>query len=198
MRVRKPGGAAPGVAAALAPRRRLRRVTRGHLFTIGYQGVDLGQLLASLEAADVSIVIDTRANPTSRRVDFRSRRLADALSARGIAYVGIPELGAPKDLRAHVAHWPTFEAGYRSRIAEQRAVITIMAHVFRDQRICLLCFEDDPASCHRSILVDELERQLAPAATVHLRPGRVDEADDREGVRPLLHGADHELQVLAE
>jgi uncharacterized protein (DUF488 family) len=177
---------------------RLRRVTRGHLFTIGYQGVDIGQLLASLEAAGVSVVIDTRENPTSRRVDFRSRRLADALSARGIAYVGIPELGAPKDLRAQVGHWPTFEAGYRSRIADQRAVITIMAHVFRDQRVCLLCFEDDPAACHRSILVDELERQLTPVATVHLRPRWVDETDNSERVRSLLHGADHELQVLPE
>lgn len=182
----------------MKPAARLRRVTSGHLFTIGYQGVAIGQLLASLEAAGVSIVIDTRANPTSRRVDFRSRRLADALSARGIAYVGIPQLGAPKALRAQVGHWPTFAAGYRSQIADQRAVITIMAHVFRGQRVCLLCFEDDPAACHRSILVDKLERQLAPVATIHLRPGRIDETDDRERVRPLLHGADHELQVLTE
>jgi hypothetical protein len=52
-------------------------VTRWHLVTIGYQGVDIGQLLASLEAAGVG----ARDRP-----------------------VGTPELGVPKDLRAHVAY----------------------------------------------------------------------------------------------
>jgi uncharacterized protein (DUF488 family) len=164
-------------------------MTEDRLYTIGYQGVSLEQLIDSLEAAGVTLVIDTRETPMSRRADFRRGRLSDELSARAIVYVGIPALGAPKALRSQVGHWPTFEAGYRSRIAKQGDTMAQLAELVKRDRVCLLCFEDDPMACHRSILVEELERHLGQVTTLHLRPGRVDQPDDREGVGMLLHGA---------
>ena len=48
------------------------------LFTIGYQGAKLEQVVASLAVAQVSVLVDTRETPTSRRVEFRQRALAAA------------------------------------------------------------------------------------------------------------------------
>jgi len=45
------------------------------LFTIGYQGARIEQLIASLAMAQVSVLVDTRETPMSRRVEFRPRSL---------------------------------------------------------------------------------------------------------------------------
>lgn len=158
-------------------------------YAVGYQGITLPQLLDSLADACVTLVVDTRENPASRRPEFRSGPLADALMARSIQYVSLPQLGAPKALREAVGHWPTFAAGYRRRLKTQQLAIEQLKAMARGKRVCLLCFEDDPDTCHRSLLVKELERQLPAATFVELRPGRVDEADDREGIGMRLHRA---------
>jgi uncharacterized protein (DUF488 family) len=73
------------------------------LFTIGYQGAKLEQVVACLAAAQVSVLLDTRETPMSRRVEFRQRALASALAESGIRYVSTRALGAPKPLRALAA-----------------------------------------------------------------------------------------------
>jgi uncharacterized protein (DUF488 family) len=166
----------------------------GHRFyTVGYQGVSLDQLLDSLTHADVTLVVDTRETPMSRRAEFRSGALAKALGASGIEYVSLPQLGAPKALRDLVDAWDQFAAGYRSRLAANGSAVTQLVKLSAGRSVCLLCFEDDPATCHRSLLIEELERQLPTARTLHLRPGRIDESDDGEGIRVGLHGAHDKL-----
>lgn len=162
-------------------------------YTVGYQGVSIDQLLDSLGHAAVTLVVDTRETPTSRRVEFRAGPLAKALSGRGIAYVGLPQLGAPRALRDQVDVWDKFAAGYRSILVEHEAAVRQLVKLSVGRSVCLLCFENDPATCHRSLLIEELERQLPTARTLHLRPGRVDEADDSEGIRVGLHRAHDEL-----
>lgn len=173
---------------------RLRRMPVGtRIYTVGYQGVSMAQVLDSLEHAGVTLVVDTRETPTSRRVEFRSRRMAAALLERSIQYVSLPQLGAPKALRETVFRWQEFAAGYRSRLAQHPATVEQLVKLARGHRVCLLCFEDDPQACHRSLLVDELERQLSSVTALHLRPGRVDKANDSEGVGVGLHRAHDEL-----
>ena len=93
----------------------------GALFTIGYQGAKLEQVVASLAAARVSVLVDTRETPMSRRVEFRQRALASALGDARIRYVSVRALGAPKPLRALAADdWAGFAAGYRERLAVAR------------------------------------------------------------------------------
>ena len=37
------------------------------------------------------------------------------------------------------------------------------------RRVCLLCFEADPAHCHRSLVADAV-RAVIPVGVAHLRP----------------------------
>ena len=138
-------------------------------------------------------MVDTRETPMSRRAEFRSGALANALGGHGIDYVSLPQLGAPRALRDVVHAWDQFAAGYRSILAENRAAIAQLVRLSAARSVCLLCFEDDPAACHRSLLIEELERQLPGARTLHLRPRRVDQPNDGEGVRMGLHRAHDEL-----
>lgn len=173
----------PAAARLLAPS--YTSDMRATLFTIGYQGAKLEQVVASLAAARVSVLVDTRETPMSRRVEFRQGALAAAVEEAGIRYVSVRALGAPKPLRALAADdWAGFAAGYRERLALVREEIERLVPLVASQRVCLLCFEADPGACHRSLLAHEIEGLLDVCA-VHLRPGRPDEADDLEDLVAL-------------
>ena len=149
---------------------------RDTLFTIGYQGATVERLVETLAAADVSILIDTRETPMSRRPEFRRRALEASLLDAGIRYVSVPALGAPKALRAQVGDWDVFADGYRERLGLVREELERILPLVTAERACLLCFEADPDACHRSLLAHEIQGLLDVDA-VHLRLGRVDQAD---------------------
>jgi uncharacterized protein (DUF488 family) len=155
----------------------------GEFFTIGYQGARIEQVIASLATAQVSVLVDTRETPMSRRAEFRPRSLEAALADAGIRYLSVRALGAPKQLRLLATQdWDVFAEGYRERLALVREELERLVPLVAAERVCLLCFEADPAACHRSLLAHEIEGRLGVEA-VHLRPGRVDEADDYKCVR---------------
>jgi hypothetical protein len=180
------------------PWRRLRAYTPrmpATLFTIGYQGAKLEQVVASLAAANVSVLVDTRETPMSRRVEFRQRALASALGEAGIQYLSVRALGAPKPLRAIAADdWAGFAAGYRERLALAREELEGLVPLVASERVCLLCFEADPTACHRSLLAHEIQRLLDVSA-VHLRPGRSDKSDDHERLMALGEVAHDQVEV---
>lgn len=159
------------------------------MYTIGYQGVSLERLVETLAAAEVSVLVDTRQTPTSRRPEFRPRPMEIALAAAGIRYLGVRALGAPPDLRAMVGDWERFARGYRERLTMVRDELESLLPIVASERVCLLCFEADPLACHRSLLAHEIKR-LLDTTTVHLSPRRVDEPDDDERSRVLGHRAD--------
>jgi len=164
------------------------------MFTIGYQGASLEGLVETLTAAEISVLVDTREMPTSRRPEFRRKSLDAALAAAGIRYLSLPALGAPRELRAVVSDWDRFVDGYRDRLALVREELEGLVPLIESERVCLLCFEADPLACHRSLLAHEIQG-LLDVSTVHLRLGRVDEADDHEGVTSLRKVANDEMKV---
>lgn len=142
------------------------------VFTIGYQGSSLQDVFAELAAANVSVLVDTRHTPMSRRPEFRRAALEAALTEAGIRYVPAKELGAPKDLRAMAPlDWEGFADGYRERLTRVGEELEALVPIVATERVCLLCFEADPAACHRSLLAHEIE-SLLDVFTTHLRPGR--------------------------
>ncbi len=166
------------------------------MFTIGYQGTSIEHLIDALAAAEVSVLVDTRETPMSRRAEFRPKALQAALADAGIAYRSARALGAPKALRSRATDdWDGFAEGYRERLALVREELEQLLPLIRSERVCLLCFEADPAACHRSLLTHEIQGLLDEAGVEHLRPGRTHQADDLEGVAPLREVADHEVQV---
>jgi hypothetical protein len=88
----------------------------------------------------------------------------------GIEYVSGPDVGAPRDIRP-LAHGGPFEAAYRTHLAAAKASVGDLAQRAELGRICLLCAEEDPADCHRSLLATEICRQL-DSDVIHLRPAR--------------------------
>lgn len=139
------------------------------IFTIGYEGATQTEFVAALTEAGVKRVIDVRAVPNSRRPGFSKTPLRGALEEAGIDYVHLRALGTPADGRAAAragrhADMARIYAG-QLELPEAMAEGARMLDLAAELPSALLCYERDPAHCHRSQLLDA----LAPdAERIHL------------------------------
>jgi uncharacterized protein (DUF488 family) len=128
------------------------------IFTIGYEGATVPDFLAALTKAGVGQVIDVRQLPLSRRPGFSKTPLAAALAEVGIGYVHLRALGTPKPGRdaAKKGDRATLEAVYAGQLElpEAQAEGAKMLALAEEKPSALLCFERDPALCHRTLLMD--------------------------------------------
>jgi uncharacterized protein (DUF488 family) len=140
------------------------------VFTIGYEQSTTDAFFNALAAAKVGLVVDVRAVAASRRPGFSKRQLAAGLDQHGIGYVHLQKLGTPKEgrLAARSGHAETMLRIFERHLATPDAVreldeLTALAKtsLTRSGRpICLLCYERDPAHCHRQRLAAELHTRL--------------------------------------
>ena len=125
------------------------------LFTIGYEKAKLAAVLGELKRAKIKLLVDTRAVAASRRPGFSKRQLAAALDQAGIGYLHLQKLGTPAEGRAAARSgdldtlWRIYDQHIKTPPAQQ-ALGELIALMRSGQRICLLCYERDPAECHRS------------------------------------------------
>jgi uncharacterized protein (DUF488 family) len=142
--------------------------------TAGYQAATVDSFLRALGDAGVELVVDVRAVASSRRPGFSKSRLAANLAESSIDYIHLRELGTPADGRAAAragAH-ARMRAIFRRHLATHEAqagLAELEALVRGRRRVCLLCFEADPAHCHRTLVAEALAQRL-PLDIDHLRP----------------------------
>ena len=126
------------------------------IFTIGYESATVGEFLGALQAAGVQRVIDVRAVPNSRRPGFSKTPLRNALAEAGIDYVHLRALGTPAEGRAAARAGRHKEltkiyAG-QLELPEAMAQGAQMLELAAEKPSALLCYERDPAHCHRTLL----------------------------------------------
>ncbi|USU09266.1 DUF488 domain-containing protein [Sphingomonadaceae bacterium OTU29MARTA1] len=128
------------------------------IYTIGYEASTMADFIAALSAAGVRRVIDVRALPLSRRPGFSKTSLAASLAEAGIDYAHLKALGTPKRGRdaAKKGDVATLHAVYDDQLAlpEAQAAAAIMLDLAAERPSALLCYEREPAHCHRTLLLD--------------------------------------------
>ena len=139
------------------------------IFTIGYEGATMAEFLAALQQAGVERVIDVRALPLSRRPGFSKSPLRAALEEAGIEYVHLKALGTPAEGRAAARagrheDMARIYAG-QLELPEAMAQGAQMIELARERPSALLCFEREPAHCHRSLLLEAVAPDIE---AVHL------------------------------
>lgn len=125
------------------------------LYTIGYEGRDLDELVAELQAVHVERLVDVRELPMSRKRGFSKTPLSAALAKVEIDYVHLRQAGNPyrKDPGDVLAKYATHLAGATS-------VIEDVVAAAKGKVVALLCYERHPGDCHRSILAARIARRL--------------------------------------
>ena len=131
-------------------------MTAKRIFTIGYEGATQPELVAALQKAGVERVIDVRAVPLSRKPGFSKNILAAGLKEAGIDYVHLKALGTPAEGReaARKGRFEEMERIYAEQLEtpEAAAQSAQMIALAEEKPSALLCFERDPAHCHRTPL----------------------------------------------
>lgn len=141
------------------------------LVSIGYQGRDVHELIGYLTQESVSVLVDVRLNPISRKPGLSKKRLAETLADAGIEYVHLRGLGNPKDNREGFRNG---EVQARERFLEVlRAddgarALNHVSELLGSGVVALLCFEEDHRQCHRGLVAEALIEQ-SPMLSVSTR-----------------------------
>jgi uncharacterized protein (DUF488 family) len=137
-----------------------------HLFTIGYEATTVADFLAALKSAGVRQVLDVRALPLSRRPGFSKTPLKGALAEAGIDYIHLRALGTPATGReaARKGRQAELERIYAGQLELPEAIAAgaQMLNLAAEKPSALLCYEREPAGCHRNLLL----KWVAPDAKV--------------------------------
>lgn len=128
------------------------------LVTIGYEGADQRDFLATLGAIGVTTLLDIRELAISRRPGFAKNALRTGLESVGIDYIHVPRLGSPKAIRNQLrddGNYERFFEEFDEYLATQAALLDTLANGLTGT-VALLCFERDYTTCHRRSVADAL------------------------------------------
>ena len=132
------------------------------IYTVGHGARSAVAFVFLLQEARIGRLVDVRAYPVSRRhPQFSREPLAELLVQSGIHYdwQGRGLGGMRKGGYAAHMQMPLF-----------LDAATALIEASREQSLCIMCAETDPADCHRSYISDWLVAQ--GERVVHLiRPG---------------------------
>lgn len=130
------------------------------VYTIGYEGTDIDRFVSTLMAVGVKCVADVRAVALSRKKGFSKKALSSRLEEAGIEYMHFINLGDPKPGRdaARAGLFNKFRAIYSAHLDSDDAQSSLkeLVDLAGEKPTCLLCFERDPATCHRSIVAEAM------------------------------------------
>jgi uncharacterized protein (DUF488 family) len=139
------------------------------LVSIGYEGRDVVELISQLQSLRVSVLVDVRLTPISRKRGMSKSALSEALAVAGIRYVHHRELGNPKENRdayrtGDARAYARFERVLETPEAE--GALDHVSELLDGECVALLCFERDHSQCHRALVTNAL-RAREPDLFVH-------------------------------
>lgn len=161
------------------------------LFSIGHSNHEIEKFIFLLQQYEVTAVADVRSHPYSRFLShFNQAVLKELLAREGIYYVFLGlELGArPSNPECYVDGKAVYEkiaATERFHQGIQRILTGLKTH-----RICLMCAEHDPLTCHRAVLVCQHLRHCNIDINHILKNGELETHSDLEERMLHKHGFD--------
>jgi uncharacterized protein (DUF488 family) len=132
------------------------------VYTIGHSTLAIEDFIARLKGHGVTLLVDVRKMPGSRRhPQFGRDALASALAREGIRYVHAPELGGFRKARPGSPNsgWrnASFQ-GYADYMMTPEFDAALRPILLRasEEKQALMCAEAVPWRCHRSLVADAL------------------------------------------
>jgi len=125
------------------------------LYTIGHSSHTAGHFLGLVRQHGIQVLVDTRSSPYSRySPHFDREALREFVAAAGVKYLYLGDVlgGRPKD----EMHYDDLGRARYAKMSQSDEFLATIARLERgadDFRIALLCSEEDPAHCHRRLLI---------------------------------------------
>jgi uncharacterized protein (DUF488 family) len=143
----------------------------GRIYSVGYEGFTLSDLVDRLASSKVEVLVDVRLNASSRRPGFSKKALSAALTAAGIEYRHERALGNPQDNRASFRDGDGESGRQRMREILSNGAGTALDRLVeeaRARRVAVLCVERDRDRCHRQVITDMAQEQDASIDVVQI------------------------------
>ncbi len=131
-------------------------VTPPGVYTLGYEGLSIDTFLNVLLSRGIGRVIDVRNNPFSRKYGFSSSQLKEKCQEIDVEYYHFPALGIPSSIRKNgdgQELWTVYEETILLNASKD---IDAVKGLCIEKGSLLLCFEQDPNTCHRKILAQNI------------------------------------------
>ena len=141
------------------------------LLTVGYEGRTPDVLIRELKAHHVTVLVDVRLTPLSRKPGLSKTRLSEALRRHGIRYVHLRALGNPPENRVGLrAGTTSSKVRFRQLLKTKLGAEALqrVADLMDDETVALLCFEREHATCHRRLVAEEIQRDRPALEVVPL------------------------------
>ena len=134
------------------------------LYTIGYEKRTQEEFFALLKRAGIDVLMDVRDVAWSHKPGFSKGTLAETAMTAGLGYEHAQFAGNPKRLRAGEAGTEGLIGAYERHLTEHPEILDELAkrireHAAAGRRVCIMCFERDPADCHRGVLAARWKRR---------------------------------------
>lgn len=128
-------------------------------YLTGYEKQNIDDFVSKLMKNKISILVDVREIPLSRKKGFSKKSLQMKLNEAGIEYLHIKQLGSPKLIRHKLRedkNYIYFFNKYRTYIKGRHIELQNLVEMTRYEKICIMCFEANCELCHRTLIADEL------------------------------------------
>ncbi len=139
---------------------------------VGYEGLNIDDFLVKLKKEQVSLLVDVRLNPVSRKSGLSKNKLTASLQFLGISYVHAPALGNPKWNRPGFASSGSDLHEARKKYSdiitsnEASEWIDRIAKEASDKVVALMCFERNEEHCHRYVTLQEVRKRMDHLALI--------------------------------
>jgi uncharacterized protein (DUF488 family) len=154
------------------------------LYTIGHSSHALEHFLGLLQQHGIQVVVDTRSSPYSRySPQFDRESMRDLLATAQLKYLYLGDIvgGRPKDESCYDAEGRVLY-GRVARQPEFQEAIARLQQGADEFRVALMCSEEDPAHCHRRLLISRVLIS-AGAEITHIRGDASLETDEEVASR---------------
>lgn len=132
------------------------------VYTAGYEGRSIDSFLNLLIESGVRRLVDVRRNPIARRYGFHKSTLNRLCERLDIEYVHFPRLGIASEKRQELATKADYRALFadyaRETLALQGEDIREVSRLVAERPSVLVCMENDPEFCHRSVLAVQVAK----------------------------------------
>lgn len=132
---------------------------RKKIFTIGYSGKSIDEILSLMHKNHIKQLIDVRQTPFSWKSGFSKAPLSESISSDQLEYLHLPKLGAPKQIRKEIKennNPELFFDLYKEWLSTHDEAFLELDRLATDRSSVIMCVEKDYHDCHRSVLSEKL------------------------------------------
>jgi uncharacterized protein (DUF488 family) len=140
------------------------------IYTIGHSSHTAEHFLGLLRQNHIDVLVDTRSAPYSRYTpQFDRESLHELVVTAGMKYLFLGDVvgGRPKD----EAHYDEYGRARYAKMGQDQEFLGGIERLERgadEFRVALMCSEEDPAHCHRRLLIGRVLLERG-AEVIHIR-----------------------------